>query len=170
MRRFITLLVLLLCAVPFGVSVSGCSKKSAPTFCNGGDSGVIVGQPTTITLQPLVTGYSLNYAQIGQLSQPTSTDCKGNTASVGSYTYGTSDLTIADVEPTTGKLCGGTWNRHRSGPVRAVSDLGEAARRSDANPPRHADILGRDGREVGSVDAAGRSRTRIPSAGGRSDG
>jgi hypothetical protein len=117
MRRFITLLVLLLCAVPFGVSVSGCSKKSAPTFCNGGDSGVIVGQPTTITLQPLVTGYSLNYAQIGQLSQPTSTDCKGNTASVGSYTYGTSDLTIADVEPTTGKLCGGTWNRHTGGGI-----------------------------------------------------
>jgi len=117
MRRFITLFVLLLCAVPFGVSISGCSKKSAPTFCNGGDSGVVVGQATTITLQPAVTGVSLNAAEIGQLSQPSATDCKGNSASVGSYTYGTTDMTIADVDPSTGKLCGGTWNRHTGGGI-----------------------------------------------------
>src|SRR5438874_6831552 len=117
MRRFISLFVLLLCAVPFGVSVSGCSRKSAPTFCNGGDSGVVVGQATTISLQPVVTGISLNSAEIGQLSQPSATDCKGNSAFVGSYTYGTTDMTIADVDPSSGKLCGGTWNRHTGGGI-----------------------------------------------------
>jgi len=117
MRRFVPLLALLLCAVPFGVSVSGCSHKSAPTFCNGGDSGVILGQATTITLQPIVSGISLNYAQIGQLSPPTASDCKGNSVSVGNYIYGTSDLTIADVNPSNGALCGGTWNRHSGGGI-----------------------------------------------------
>ncbi|HEX3569703.1 MAG TPA: hypothetical protein VHU44_02660 [Acidobacteriaceae bacterium] len=117
MRRFLALFVLLLCAVPFGVSVSGCSKKTAPTFCNGGDSGIIVGQATTITLQPVVTGISLNYSEIGQLSSPSATDCKGNSASVGSYTYGSTDMTIADVDPSTGRLCGGTWNRHSGGGI-----------------------------------------------------
>lgn len=117
MRRFVTLFVLLLCAVPFGVSVSGCSKKSAPTFCNGGDSGAVVGQATSITLSPAVTGVSLNFAEIGSLSQPAAVDCKGNSAFVGSYTYGTTDMTIADVDPATGKLCGGTWNRHTGGGI-----------------------------------------------------
>jgi hypothetical protein len=117
MRRFVTLFVLLLCAVPFGVSVSGCSKKSAPTFCNGGDSGAVVGQATSITLSPAVTGVSLNFSEIGSLSQPSALDCKGNSAFVGSYTYGTTDMTIADVDPSTGRLCGGTWNRHSGGGI-----------------------------------------------------
>ena len=117
MRRFVSLCVLLLCAIPFGVSISGCSHNAAPTFCNGGDSGVITGQVTTITLNPVVYGISLNYAQIGQLSTPSATDCKGSTASVGSYTYGTTDMTIADVQPTTGRLCAGTWNRNSGGGI-----------------------------------------------------
>ena len=41
MRRFVTLLVLLLSSVPIGVSISGCSRVPAPTFCNGGDSGIV---------------------------------------------------------------------------------------------------------------------------------
>ena len=117
MRRFVTLFVLLLCAVPFGVSISGCSKKSAPVFCNGGDSGAVVGQATSISLTPVVTGISLNYAEIGNLSQPSASDCKGNSAFVGSFTYGTTDMTIADVDPSTGRLCGGTWNKHSGGGI-----------------------------------------------------
>ena len=117
MRRFVTLFVLLLCAVPFGVSISGCSHQTAPTFCNGGDSGIVVGQATTINLQPVVSGVSLNFAEIGQLSNPAATDCKGNAAFVGTYTYGTTDMTIADVDPATGRLCGGTWNRHSGGGI-----------------------------------------------------
>ena len=88
MRRFVTLVVLLLFAIPFGVSISGCSKTVAPTFCNGGDSGIATGQATNILLTPLVYGVSLNYAEIGQISPPTTTDCKGSTVFVRGYTYG----------------------------------------------------------------------------------
>jgi hypothetical protein len=117
MRRFLTLFVLLLCAVPFGVSISGCSRKTAPAFCNGGDSGTVVGQTTTITLQPVVFGISLNFAQISNLSAPSATDCKGNGTNISSFTYGSTDITIADVDPSTGRLCGGTWNRHSGGGI-----------------------------------------------------
>jgi hypothetical protein len=117
MRRFVTLLVLLLFSIPFGVSISGCSKTSPPVFCNGGDSGPITGQATTITLNPIVYGISLNFAQIGQINTPSATDCKGQNASIGLYTYGTTDMTIADVQPNTGRLCAGTWNRNSGGGI-----------------------------------------------------
>jgi len=123
MRRFVTLAVLLFFTVPFGVSISGCSKKSPTIYCNGGDTGIPVGQVTTITLTPQITGISLNFAQIGQVSTPTATDCKGTTESVSKYTYatfladGTPDMTIADVEPTNGRLCAGTWNRNTGGGI-----------------------------------------------------
>jgi hypothetical protein len=117
MRRFVTLLVLLLFSIPFGVSISGCSKNVAPTFCNGGDSGIVTTQATTITLSPLVYGLSLNFAQIGQVSTPSTTNCKGSSISVGAYTYGTTDMTIADVQPGNGRLCAGTWNRNSGGGI-----------------------------------------------------
>ncbi len=123
MRRFVTLAVLLLFTVPFGVSISGCSKKSPTIFCNGSDSGIPVGQVTTITLNPAITGISLNFAQIGQVGSPVATDCKGTTESVSKFTYatflpnGTPDMTIADVEPTNGRLCAGTWNRNTGGGI-----------------------------------------------------
>jgi trimeric autotransporter adhesin len=117
MRRFVTLVILLLFSIPFGVSISGCSKNAPPVFCNGGDSGITTGQPTTISLAPIVYGISLNYAQIGQVNTPSATDCKGSNASVQSYTYGTTDMTIADVQPNTGRLCGGTWNRNTGGGI-----------------------------------------------------
>ena len=123
MRRFVTLAVLLLFTVPFGVSISGCSKKQPVVFCNGSDSGIPVGQVTTITLSPQITGISMNFAQIGQVSTPVATDCKGTTESVTKYTYatflanGTPDMTIADVEPTNGRLCAGTWNRNTGGGI-----------------------------------------------------
>lgn len=123
MRRFVTLAVLLLFTVPFGVSISGCSKKAPTIFCSGADSGVPVGQVTTITLSPQIFGISLNFAQIGQVGSPVATDCKGTTESVSKYTYGTflangvPDMTIADVEPTNGRLCAGTWNRNTGGGI-----------------------------------------------------
>ena len=82
-----------------------------------------MGQVTTITLSPQITGISLNFAQIGQVSTPVATDCKGTTESVTKYTYatflanGTPDMTIADVEPTNGRLCAGTWNRNTGGGI-----------------------------------------------------
>jgi hypothetical protein len=115
MRRFGCLVILLLFTIPFGISISGCAKKSAAVqFCNGGDTGPQVGQLTTITLTPKVYGISLNYGSIGQITAPSATDCKGNTVSVPSYTYGSADTskTIVDVQPTTGRVCAGTWNRN----------------------------------------------------------
>jgi hypothetical protein len=117
MRRFVTLVVLLLFAIPFGVSISGCSKTVAPTFCNGGDSGIATGQATNILLTPLVYGISLNYAEIGQISSPATTDCKGSTVFVRGYTYGTTNMQIADVQPSTGRICAGTWNRNSGGGI-----------------------------------------------------
>ncbi len=117
MRRFVTLLVLLLFSIPFGVSITGCAKTASPTFCNGGDSGITTGQVTTITLTPIVYGISLNFAEIGQIGSPTATDCKGASASAGTYTYGTTDMTIADVQPSSGRLCAGTWNRNSGGGI-----------------------------------------------------
>src|SRR5271170_1152144 len=123
MRRFATLVFLLLFTIPFGVSISGCSKKTATVFCNGGDTGPAVGQVANIALQPRIFGVSLNFSQIGQVSVPTAIDCKGTTVTVSSYTYATflpngqPDMTIADVQPTTGRLCAGTWNRNTGGGI-----------------------------------------------------
>ena len=114
MRRFVTLFVLLLVSVPFGISISGCGKKTPVTFCNAssGDGGVVVGQLNSIVLQPVIYGISLNYGQIGQLSTPTGTDCKGTAVTVRAFTYGSRDVSIVDVNPATGALCAGTWNRN----------------------------------------------------------
>jgi hypothetical protein len=117
MRRFVTLSILLLSSIPFGVSISGCSHNLAPVFCNGGDSGMTTTQASTITLTPIVYGISLNYAEIGQMNTPSATDCKGSSAFVQSYTYGTTDMTIADVQPNTGRICAGTWNRNSGGGI-----------------------------------------------------
>jgi hypothetical protein len=126
MRRFLTLVFLLLFTIPFGVSISGCSKKEPVVFCNGGDSGAVVGQVQTITLSPQIFGISLNQTEIGQVTAPVATDCKGTTETVASYTYATfdangkPDITIADVVPNganAGKLCAGTWNRQTGGGI-----------------------------------------------------
>jgi trimeric autotransporter adhesin len=123
MRRFTTLVFLLLFTIPFGVSISGCSKKTATVFCNGGDTGPAVGQVSNIALQPKIFGVSLNFEQIGQVTTPSAIDCKGTAVTVPSYTYATflpngqPDMTIADVQPTTGRLCGGTWNRNTGGGI-----------------------------------------------------
>ena len=69
MRRFVTLVFLLLFTIPFGISISGCGKKSSITYCEG-SSGPIVGQATTVTLTPKIFGVSMNFAQIGQVSAP----------------------------------------------------------------------------------------------------
>jgi hypothetical protein len=123
MRRFLTLFILVFFTIPFGVSISGCSKKAAVVFCSGGDSGPVVGQVSTITLQPENIGISLNQTEIGQVGTPVATDCKGTAETVSSYTYATfdasgkPDITIADVQPTTGRLCAGTWNRNTGGGI-----------------------------------------------------
>jgi hypothetical protein len=106
MRRFVTLAVLLFFAIPFGISVSGCSHTVAPTYCNGQTSGVVVGQLASLDLEPRLTGISLNQGEIGAINAPSGKDCRGNTATASSV------MLIADVNPTNGSLCGGSWNRN----------------------------------------------------------
>ena len=108
MQRFLTFLVLLLLTVPVGLSLQGCANKNS-TYCNGVGYGYDKTQPVSINLQPQTTGLSVAFSQTAQLQSPTAENCSGGTASVGVYTYGTSDRTIADVSPT-GAVCGGTWN------------------------------------------------------------
>ena len=123
MRRFVTLIFLLFFTVSFGVSISGCSKGGAIVFCNGSDSGPVVGQLYAVSLQPQLYGISLNQGEIGQVQAPASKDCKGSSVSVNGYTYGVflpngqADMTIADINPATGRLCGGTWNRNTGGAI-----------------------------------------------------
>ena len=115
MRRLVSLVVLLLFTVPFGLSVTGCSKSTPVVYCNASDSGPVVGQVASISLAPTLatTGESLSYGQIGAALAATAVDCKNNAVSVKSYTYATSDssLTFADVD-TQGRVCAGSWNRN----------------------------------------------------------
>ncbi|HEX2918956.1 MAG TPA: hypothetical protein VHN81_10565, partial [Edaphobacter sp.] len=129
MRRFVTLAILLFFTIPFGISIAGCSKGTTVVYCNGGDTGPILGQVSTITLTPKIYGISLNQGQIGQVATPQATDCKGSAVSISSYTYGVFDasghqnndlLQIADVVPSgaeAGKLCAGNWNRNTGGGI-----------------------------------------------------
>jgi len=118
-RRFVSLAILLFFAVPVGLSVSGCHKALVIDYCNGGDSGPEVGQVATITLSPTLAtfGESLDYAQIGQSLSASAQDCKGNSVSVRSYTYATSNMAVADINPSTGQVCAGSWNRNTGGGV-----------------------------------------------------
>jgi hypothetical protein len=110
MQRFLTFLVLLFLSVPVGLSIQGCANKNSE-YCNGVGYGYTTTQPVSISLQPQTTGLSVAFAQTSQLQAPSSQNCKGTSASVSQYTYGTTDMTIADVSPS-GAVCGGTWNRN----------------------------------------------------------
>ena len=110
MQRFLTFVVLILLTIPVGLSLQGCANKNA-NYCNGVGYGYSNTQPVSISLQPQTTGLSVAFSQTSQLQAPSALNCKGTSASVGTYTYGTSDRTIADVSPT-GAVCGGTWNLH----------------------------------------------------------
>jgi trimeric autotransporter adhesin len=110
MQRFLTFVVLLFLTVPVGLSIQGCANKNA-NYCNGSGYGYLKTQPVSISLQPQTTGLSVAFSQTSQLQAPSSLNCVGTAASIGTYTYGTTDRTIADVSPT-GAVCGGTWNLH----------------------------------------------------------
>src|SRR5271168_2051963 len=110
MQRFLTFVVLLFLTVPVGLSIQGCANKNSD-YCNGAGYGYNKTQPVSISLQPQTTGLSVAFSQTSQLQSPTAENCTGGSASVGTYTYGTTDRTIADVSPS-GAVCGGTWNLH----------------------------------------------------------
>jgi hypothetical protein len=133
MRRLLTFVVLMLSAVPFGISVAGCSKSTPVTYCDGSDSGPVLGQVAKIDLEPRLTGISLNEGQIGGTSTPTASDCRADSASVTSYTYGTTNAGLVDIEPTNGRLCAGTWNRNTGG---GIADHGLGERRHQQRASR----------------------------------
>lgn len=120
MRRFLGLVVLVLFAMPLGFSIAGCGHKTAVVYCSGNlESGPTTGQVQTITLASnlSISGESLNYGQIGNALNATAADCNGTAVSVSGLTYASTDRTIADINPTTGSVCGGTWNRNSGGGV-----------------------------------------------------
>jgi hypothetical protein len=112
-----------------GLSVTGCGHKAATVvYCNAGDSGPVVGQVATITLSASLatTGESLNYGQMGQALSASAIDCKGNAVSVKSFTYASTSSfgentnggpVFADINPSTGQVCGGMWNRNTGGGI-----------------------------------------------------
>ena len=121
MRRFFGLLAVLFFAMPAGLSLVGCGHKTAVTYCNGAGYGPTTGQVKTITLASnlTATGESLSYGQIGGTLSASAADCVGTTVSVPSYHYSTTDGTLqyADVNPGTGAVCAGNWNRNTGGGI-----------------------------------------------------
>jgi trimeric autotransporter adhesin len=116
MRRFLTLVCLLVLAVPAGISISGCVRNPDAKYCNGLGNGTRVTDLYAITLGPQYTGISLAYGQTRQSSAPAGVTCKGTTVSVSSWSYGTFNDRLVDVSPG-GNLCAGTWNRNTGGGI-----------------------------------------------------
>jgi hypothetical protein len=129
-RRSVGIAGLLFFALPVGLSVIGCGSKSTPVqYCSAGDSGPIVGQVAKIVLAPnfATVGESINFGQIGSSLSATAYDCKGNAVSAsGGYTFATTSSynvnqpggpIFADINPRTGQVCGGTWNRNTGGGI-----------------------------------------------------
>ncbi|QMV19131.1 hypothetical protein GOB94_10935 [Granulicella sp. 5B5] len=107
-------------ALPVGLSVVGCGHHAATVvYCNGGDSGPATGQIASISLSPTLatTGESLNYTQIGSALSATAIDCKGASVSVSKWIYATSNMAVADINPSTGQVCAGIWNRNTGGGI-----------------------------------------------------
>jgi trimeric autotransporter adhesin len=115
MQRFLALIALFVFSLPVGLSISGCST-AVGDFCNGLGYGPKTTAVFAVDLEPKTTGISLAWGQTQQVGAPSATTCKGASATVSAYTYGTSNLLLADISPT-GQLCGGTWNRNSPGGI-----------------------------------------------------
>jgi hypothetical protein len=156
MRRFLTLVCLICLAIPAGISFSGCSRNPSANYCNGVGYGEKITDVDSITLTPQTTGISLSYGtQYGdtkQLAAPTAKTCKGDTTSVTSYTYGTTNNKLVDVSPG-GNLCAGTWNRNSGG---GIADY------TTCNPPNPAPSTGGLPYGVAYVTASANSVTSNP--------
>src|ERR1700691_1385666 len=118
MRRFLTLVCLLVVAIPAGISISGCTRNPDANFCNGLGYGLLITNVANIFLTPQTTGISIAFGQTQQLASPSAKTCKGTAASVATYTYGTTNNQLVDISPT-GNLCAGTWNRNSGGGIRS---------------------------------------------------
>lgn len=110
MRRIICFLAVLMCTIPVGVSLTGCGKHATVTFCQG-SSGPQTGQIYSIDLEPRYYGKSLAFGQIDSFATPTAADCQGTTESA-TFIYSSTNTKLVDINPSTGEICGGTWNRN----------------------------------------------------------
>lgn len=116
MRRYLTLIFLLCLVIPAGVSFTGCTRNPSGNYCNGAGYGLKNTDLYTIDLEPRTTGISIAFGQTRQISAPTAKTCTGASASVSTYTYGTTNDRLVDVSPT-GNICAGTWNRNSGGGI-----------------------------------------------------
>jgi trimeric autotransporter adhesin len=117
MRRYLTLVFILILAIPAGISVSGCYRNPSGNFCNGLGYGLKNTDVYTIDLEPKTIGVSMAFGQTRQINAPTAFTCVPNvTASVSSYTYATTNNQLVDITPN-GNMCAGTWNRNSGGGI-----------------------------------------------------
>ncbi len=116
MRRYLTLVCLLFLTIPAGISISGCIRNPAGNYCNGLGYGLKDTDLYSIDLEPRTTGISLAFGQTRQISAPSALTCKGASAGVQRYSYGTTNNQLVDISPT-GNLCAGTWNRNSGGGI-----------------------------------------------------
>ncbi|MGO9338774.1 MAG: hypothetical protein ACLPY1_14840 [Terracidiphilus sp.] len=116
MRRFLTLVCLLCVAIPAGISISGCTRNPAGNYCNGLGYGLKDTDVASIFLTPQTNGISLAFGQTQQVNAPTARTCKGTSAGVSSFTYGTTNNQLVDISPS-GNICAGTWNRNTGGGI-----------------------------------------------------
>lgn len=117
MRRYLILAFLFCLTLPFDLAVTGCTRNPAANFCDNLGYGTTTSAIASITLGPAITGISLPYGEVGNTSAPVAKTCTNSNVSISSFSYGTSDMTVADVNPTSGQICAGTWNRQTAGGV-----------------------------------------------------
>ncbi|WP_058188296.1 hypothetical protein [Terracidiphilus gabretensis] len=116
MRRFLTLVCLLVLAVPAGITIAGCTRNPAGNYCNGLGYGPKITELSYITLGPQFTGISLAFGQTRQSNAPSAFTCKNTAFSVTTWSYGTTNNRLVDISPT-GNICAGTWNRNSGGGI-----------------------------------------------------
>jgi len=78
MRRYLTLVFLVILAVPTGITFSGCTRNPAGEYCNGQGFGLKDTDVASIDLEPRTTGVSIAFGQTRQISAPTAKTCKGD--------------------------------------------------------------------------------------------
>ncbi len=116
MQRLLTLVFLLCLAVPAGISISGCTRNPGGNYCNGLGYGLKLTDVASIQLSPQTSGISIAFGQTVPVATPKALTCKGTTASVSGYTYGTTNNQLVDLSPS-GSICAGTWNRRSGGGI-----------------------------------------------------
>lgn len=120
MRRTLVVFALLFLAIPLGVNLTGCAKSSPTTYCQG-NSGPQTGQIYSISLEPRYYGKSLSYGQTSSFGTPSPADCKGQAAETNSYKWASSNQNLVDINPATGEICAGQWNRFQAGNIPAYT-------------------------------------------------